>query len=123
MFHPSLGVLHSDHCQLYFVCCLIDDLCLCQPCYAAFDFFSLKSPNNQLLINISSFCRLGELVGKTRDDVRLTLMFKALSRGEVSHVLDICRLVQLVNSNACYFCCLFNRPYSRYPPSLPSLKD
>ena len=58
---------------------------------------SLKSPNNQLLINISSFCRLGELVGKTREDVRLTLMFKALSRGEVSHVLDICRLVQLVS--------------------------
>ena len=29
--------------------------------------------------------------------MRLTLMFKALSRGEVSHVLDICRLVQLVS--------------------------
>ena len=55
--------------------------------------------------------------------MRLTLMFKALSRGEVSHVLDICRLVQLVSSNACYFYCLFNRPYSRYPPSLPALKD
>ena len=88
-----------------------------------FWLFSLKSPNNQLLINISSFCRLGELVGKTRDDVRLILMFKALSRGEVSHVLDTCRLVQLVSSNACYFYCLFNRPYSRYPLSLPSLKD
>ena len=88
-----------------------------------FWLFSLKSPNNQLLINISSFCRLGELVGKTRDDVRLILMFKALSRGEVSHVLDICRLVQLVSSNACYFYCLFNRPYSPYPPPLPALKD
>ena len=120
MFHPSLGVLPLlivlrmlHNWRSVFVPTLL----------WCFWLFSLKSPNNQLLINISSFCRLGELVGKTRDDVRLILMFKALSRGEVSHVLDICRLVQLVSSNACYFYCLFNRPYWRYPPSLPALKD
>ena len=120
MFHPSLGflpLLIELRMLLNWPSVFVPTLLWC------FWLLSLKSPNNQLLINISSFCRLGELVGKTRDDVRLTLMFKALSRGEVSHVLDICRLVRLVSSNACYFHCLFNRPYSRYPPSLPALKE
>ena len=120
MFHPSLGflpLLIELRMLLNWPSVFVPTLWWC------FWLLSFKSQNNQLLINISSFCRLGELVGKTRDDVRLTLMFKALSRGEVSRVLDICRLVQLVNSNACYFYCLFNIPYSRCPPSLPSLKD
>ena len=120
MFHPSLGflpLLIELRMLLNWSSVFVPTLWWC------FWLLSLKRPNNQLFINISSFCRLGALVGKTRDDVRLTLMFKALSRGEVSHVLDICRLVQLVGSNACCFYCLFNRPYSRYPPSLPALKD
>ena len=119
MFHPSRGVL----ALLIELRMLLNWPSVFVPTFWwCFWLLSLKSPNNQLLINISSFCRLGELAGKTRDDVRLTLMFKALSRGEVSHVLDICRLVQLVSSNACYFYCLFNRPYSQLL-SLPALKD
>ncbi|XP_078352521.1 kinetochore-associated protein 1-like isoform X2 [Oculina patagonica] len=42
-------------------------------------------------VNLTKLFRLGELVGVSREEVRLKLMLKALSRGDVSYALDMCR--------------------------------
>lgn len=47
-----------------------------------------------LLLNVCALVyRLGELVGVSREEVRQELMLKALSRGDVSYALDMCRYV------------------------------
>ncbi|KAJ7374444.1 Kinetochore-associated protein 1 [Desmophyllum pertusum] len=42
-------------------------------------------------VNLTKLFRLGELVGVSREDVRLKLMLEALSRGDVSYPSDMCR--------------------------------
>jgi len=42
-------------------------------------------------VSLTKLFRLGELVGVSREEVRQELMLKALSRGDVSYALNMCR--------------------------------